>query len=94
MSSMMREGKMDVGDAVRPIRAGIEPEFDGEREAISYVVEHVRRFARDCGEPTSIAFVVTSKDRAFAQSWTMTGAASRGEACGYAAALLLKRAVE
>lgn len=78
---------------VRPIRPGIEPEFDSERELIDFVRERVREFCGDHDAPRSIAFVVTSGQRAVAHSWTMETDVSRGECCGYAAALLMERAV-
>jgi hypothetical protein len=80
--------------SVTPIRGGIEPGMDVERELIAFATEHIVAFTAECGEPQSIAFVIIGKEQASVSSWTPGGERSVGETCGYAAALLLKKAAQ
>lgn len=82
-----------MNDSVHPIRPEIIPTLDVERELIDYCAEKIRMHYATHGEVNSIAFVLIG-EVSTAHSWSPRHeSASRGECCGYAAALLLKRAV-
>jgi hypothetical protein len=85
---------MADGESVIPIAEGVLPHFDTEREMIDWFAVKLRGFAAEKGEPVAVAAVVFSRGTAAAYSWSPSDdGPSRGECCGFAAALLLKRAV-
>lgn len=83
-----------------PIRDGVIPSFDVEREMVDYCQKELRLFIKGAGQPpTRIAVVTMGKgdDGQFhsrANSWDAREQTARVENCGTAAALLLKRATE
>lgn len=86
------------GDPI-PLREGILPEYDGEREMVDYCQGQIRAFAQQFGTPPSRAAIVLmgSKDDEFAtrtHSWDSDGKAPRVVTCSVAASLLLKRATD
>lgn len=79
---------------VKPIRPGVEPKLNVERELIEWAKDRIIDFTVKHGAPHSIALVLSNKDQIGAQSWTpYENGPSRAENCGAAAAVLLKRAV-
>lgn len=81
-----------MNDTIHPIRPGIEPGFDNEREIVGFVRDKIREFAEEYGEPMSIAFVVTSAESYIVEAWNLKEGLLRGETMGFAAAVLLKEA--
>lgn len=80
-----------------PIREGVDPQFDGEREMIDYCYQQVRNFAHKTGfAPSRVAMVLMgSKDDVFnshTASWDSEGKHPRIVTCSTAATLLLQRA--
>lgn len=79
-------------DTIRPIRPDIEPTMDVERELIDWCIEQVRGHVKAHGAPRSIAIALIGQTSTV-NSWSPGNEDQlRGECCGYAAALLLKRA--
>lgn len=83
-----------MNDTIHPIRPGIEPGFDNEREIAAFVTDKLRAFAEDYGEPLSIAFVITSAENYIAESWCLKSRMMEGETRAFAAAVLLKKAAD
>ncbi len=81
-------------DTVRPIREGVRPQFDVEREMAEWATIKLRDHAEAYGEPTYIAIVIGNDKGLLAQSWSPGSKVPRSQTCGAAAAALLKRAVE
>jgi hypothetical protein len=82
-----------------PIREGVEPKTDFEREILDFCVSKITGFAEDYDTPpTTIALVLSGEkdDRKFtdAYSWDASEKRSRLETCSLASAVLLKRAIE
>lgn len=82
-----------------PIRPGVTPELDLEREMIDYLQTQLRRFGESAGNPpTRIAIALMGKganDKFYthANSWDAREEVSRIENCGLAATLFMQRAI-
>lgn len=79
-----------------PIRPGVLPEFDGEREMVDYLAGRVRLYAQRFGRaPTAaaVAFISDMGDADEAHSWT-PGEQRRGATCSRASVLFLQRALD
>lgn len=77
-----------------PIRPGIVPEFDGEREMAEYLAMMVRDYAQRAGrapEAVAVVFVSDFGDHDYAYSFC-PGEQRRAATCARAAHLLLRRA--
>lgn len=84
-----------------PIRNGVTPELDVERELIDYFAEQVKGFREEHGIPVSrVAIALLGRDGkkkmvySRTSSWDTREEASRLELCGAAATLFLQRAME
>lgn len=78
-----------------PIRPGIVPEYDGERETVDYLASKVRDYTQRAGRaPDAVAVVFVSDygDHDVAYSWT-AGEQRRAATCSRAAFLLTRRAL-
>lgn len=76
-----------------PIRAGVQPRFDAERELVDFMALKVEGHIRDFGEPPEdVALVLGSGKGRSVSSWTLCGDGDKAATCGAAAALLLVRA--
>ncbi len=78
-----------------PIKAGVLPTVDGEREMVDYLQGQVARHVETWGEaPTAAAIVLHSKNGYSTHSWSILENTDRdGRAnCAAAAGLLLERA--
>lgn len=88
----------EKGGGVVPIRPGIRPDIDAAREMADWAAEQISRYAKETGEPVSIAIVINSPRGAKANSWSpkagQPNVPSRQEACSFAGMLLLRRAME
>lgn len=87
-----------MSDNVQPIREGIEPRLDIERELIDYAVERIHSYCKEYGPPASIVFVLIGANKANtmteAYSWTPQDEdSSRLQCCATASAVLMKRAL-
>ncbi len=84
---------------VQPIKPGIMPEIDAEREMLSYVAETLRKYHDEHGAPPmAIAFVLVGPDLAEATTSAYSFApadtqSSSLHTCSVAAAVLWKRAL-
>lgn len=80
-----------------PIRSGVEPEFDAERELIDYCATKVREYATRHGvAPTRIVVCLMGKTGCDEQSyqtscWDVLDTRTESEMCGHAIALLAKK---
>jgi hypothetical protein len=83
-----------------PIRSGIEPEFDTERELQDYLMMKLRRFREDTGSAPNAVAIVLLGDRddgtlaTLAHSWSPDNSRSRFETCSMGSALLTQRAIK
>lgn len=80
-----------------PIRKGVEPEFDNEREMLDYCAKELREFREVAGiPPNRVAVVLIGHDgeNQFTRcnSWSLEG--TRFETCSMAATLLMQRAMK
>jgi hypothetical protein len=84
---------------VLPIKEGVSPSLDVEREMLSYVSEKLAEYSKMHGQPpASIAFVLVGHGQAGSQtdaySWSPADETiSRLHTCAAAAAVLTKRAL-
>lgn len=82
-----------------PIREGIIPDFDTERELLDYYQKELRVFREQHGVPPTrivIALVGENKDgdlQTRTNSWDVKEERSRAENCAFAALLFLHRAL-
>lgn len=82
-----------------PIKPGIVPKLDVEREMLGFVGDKLREYIEEYSEPpAAIAFVLIGPDRgdaaAVAYSWNPRNEnTSRLQTCSTASALLMKRAL-
>lgn len=85
--------------SVVPIRDGIEPEIDVEREMLDYVRDKLKEYREAYGEPPgSIALALIGEPRgdagSLAHSWSpKNDNASRLHTCGAAATMFMHRAL-
>lgn len=85
-----------MSSPIVPIRAGVTPELDAERELIDYCASKVRRFIKDNGtSATRVAIVLLGKvdedNHAFATyTWDMLESRPASEIRGHAALLLMR----
>lgn len=82
-----------------PIKSGIAPEFDTEREMLDYFMQEMRTFREVSRVPPSrIAVVLIGYNDGYlysrAGSWTTNTTGTKLETCSMAAALLMQRAVK
>jgi hypothetical protein len=83
-----------------PIKQGIEPEFDTERELVDFATIQIRRFCTDVGvAPQSIAIVLIGENDegncyTKVNSWSPDNSKSQFETCSMGAALLTNRAIK
>lgn len=85
-------------DNVQPIRDGIEPTLDIERELIEYAIDKIRRYCEEHGPPASIALVLIGEARGDAKSQAYSWSpgddnSSRLHTCSVASAMLMDRAI-
>jgi len=89
-----------VNEHIIPIREGVVPDVDLEREMVDFVQTQLRRFKEDSGQPpTRIAVAIMGKgsnDKFYtrANSWDAREEVTRIENCGLASTLFLQRALE
>jgi hypothetical protein len=83
-----------------PIREGVLPEMDVEREMVDYLQKEMRRFKDDASQPaTRIALVISGKggDGKFysrTNTWDSRESSTTCEHSAYASAQLMKRAID
>jgi len=83
-----------VSENIQPIRSDIVPELDVEREMIDFCMAKVREFAKERGEPRSIALVLIGENADHVASWTPKLKTDRREVRAYAGARLLRDATD
>ncbi len=82
-----------------PIREGIIPDSDTEREMLDYCQKELRLFREEHGAPaTRIVMALVGEDKennlhSRAHSWDVKEERSRAETCSFAALLFLHRAL-
>jgi hypothetical protein len=82
-----------------PIKPGVTPQFDAQREVLDWCVMQLRRWDGDA-KTTPEGVVMVMFGRANGQlhtitnSWSPTDSRSRFETCSIAAALLTERALK
>lgn len=80
-----------------PIRAGVEPALDVEREMRDYCWQKIREYTEAYGPPSEIALVLLGKNEVdamcLAHSWSPSDTGTRLRTCAAASALLLKRSL-
>jgi hypothetical protein len=83
-----------------PIRRGVDPQFDTEREIIDFARTKVREFTIEQeAPPTRIVMVLVGKSSDHEQAstthyWDTESSRTESELCGHAIALLTKRMCE
>ena len=84
-----------------PIKPGLAPVFDAERELVDFFITKLRHYQDKHGGllPNTIAVVFTATDaehalKTGAYSWALDGTATRFQTCALASTLLHKRSLD
>lgn len=81
-----------------PIKPGVAPVFDSERELVDFFITQMRAFTSKHGlAPSTIAMAFTAEDagafKTGAYSWALDDKSTRLQICSVAATLMHKRAL-